>query len=206
MAQDYVEIVMLGTSAADPTREKNIANVFQYRRTSAVATPSKSSIASSWQADIGVNVLALLNEDYVQVGVTVRFFDDALDAPILFPFTPTGGVTGQRCPNYVTATIRLKSNIRSRSGRGRKSFSPLAESSTTGDSLSTAGQTLADALAAAMLSGFNDAGLNPWRPIVKSSMPPAQYLVNPVVLNVNDVVSCTANPNLGSLLRRKVKA
>ena len=205
MAFDNVEIAMLGVIAADPTISKNVANVYQFRRTLTGPAPSKTEINAAFQASIGAAVIAALNVDYAQTFNNIRFFDDALDPIVPFAEAGVGAIAGERAPDYVTATVRLKGNVRSRSGLGRKSYSPLTESDTTGDNLATAAKTRFDAVAAAIAAGFTDASGNVWIPIIKSTIPPAQYKENPVNLIIYDVVSVSANLNLGVLTRRKIK-
>src|SRR6185369_10229806 len=205
MAQDFCEVTMLATIAPDPTTSKNVANVYHFRRASGVGTPSKSEINTAFQAGIAAPLLLTLNEDYAQTYNVVRFFDDALDLPILFTQTGVGAIVGQRLPDYATATVRLKGNVRSRSGRGRKSYSPITEADTTGDDLTSAAKTRFDTVAAAILAGFTDASGNVWVPVVKSNKPPAQYTVNPVYVVTYDIIQTAANINLGILKRRKVK-
>jgi len=205
MALDNVEIAMLGVIAADPSYSKNVANVYQFRRTLTGPAPSKSEINTAFQASIGAAVIAALNVDYAQSFNSIRFFDDALDPIVSFTQAGVGAIAGERAPDYVTATVRLKGNVRSRSGLGRKSYSPIAETDTTGDNLATAAKTRFDTVAAAILAGFTDASGNVWIPIIKSTIPPAQYTVNPVNLVIYDIVSTSANINLGILKRRKVK-
>jgi hypothetical protein len=205
MADDYIEVGMLGVIAADPSISKNIANIYQFRRLAVVAPPSKAEINTAFQASIGAAVLAALNVDYTQTFNTVRFFDNAIDPAQEFVQAGVGAIAGERQPDYVTATVRLKASIRSRSGRGRKSYSPITEADTTGDNLTAGAKTRFDTVAAAILAGFTDASGNIWKPVIKSSKPPAQYTVNPVTLAVYDVISATANINLGILKRRKVK-
>jgi len=205
MAQDYVEIAMLGVSTAETVTAKNIANVYQFRRVITGSGPLKSQIDTAFQAAIGDIVLLALSVDYTQSMNTIRFFDDALDAPLPFTHTGVGGVAGQRSPDYVSATVRLKSNVKGRFARGRKSYGPIAESSTTGDHLTAGAITLFTNVAAAILAGFTDAGGNQWVPTVKSSLPPAQYTENPVTVVTYYVTAAIVNTNLGILKRRKVK-
>lgn len=205
MAFDYIEVAMLGTIAADPTYSKNVANVYHFQRIAGAGTPVKSQINTAFQAGIGAAVIAALNVDYSQTFNTVRFFDAATDAPEEFAQAGVGAIPGERLPDYVTATVRLKGYIRSRSARGRKSYSPITEADSTGDNLTAGAKTRFDTVAAAILAGFTDASGNVWIPTIKSGKPPAQYTVDPVFVVAWAVASCTANINLGVLKRRKIK-
>lgn len=205
MAGNYAEITMLATSAADPTSTKAIANVYHFRRLAGPGSAIKAQLNAAFQTAIGDVLLNALNEDYGQTFNVVRFFDDALDLPEQFTQTGVGQISGQRLPDFVTASIGLKSAVRSRSGRGRKSLGPISESSTTGDELSAGAITLFGLYATALATGFTDASGNVWIPVIKSGKPPAQYVVNPVVVVSYDVVSVVVNSILGVLKRRKVR-
>lgn len=205
MAGDFVEIVCLATSAADPTATKPFANVYHFRRLAGPGSAIKSEINTAFQTDIVTPLLNALNEDYAQTFNVVRFFDDATDLAIQFTETGVGAITGARLPDYVTANVGLKTFVRSRSARGRKSLGPLSKSSTIGDELTSGAITLFGLYATALATGFTDASGNVWIPIVKSGKPPAQYIINPVVVVSYDVVLCTVNSLLGLLKRRKVR-
>lgn len=206
MAGDYIEVTMEAVSAADPTSTKKFANVFHFRRLAGPGSPIKSQINTAFQTDIGAIVLLAVNEDYQQTFNVIRFIDDALDLPMQFAQAGVGAVTGQRLPDFVTASLGLKSLTRGRFARGRKSFGPITESSTTGDELTAGAIVLFGNVATAIATGFTDASSNVWIPIVRSSKPPAQYRVNPVVVVSYDIVTVTVNSMLGILKRRKVKA
>lgn len=206
MAQDYVEIVSQAFAVARGGQQKPIFNVWHFRRSLAVTTPSKSLIEISFQSVIMTPLLATVHVDYTQIANTVRFFDDALDAPISFPETGVGGVTvGDRMETFVAAVFNYKSNTRGKFARGSKHIAPLAESQSVGDVLTSGAITTLQALADAFKAGFVETGGNVWVPIVKSSKPPAQYALNPVTLRVYDVVGVTVNHTTGTMRRRKVK-
>jgi hypothetical protein len=196
---------MLGTIAADPTISKNVANVYHFRRLAGIVSPGKASINTAFQTAIGDLVLAALNVDYSQTYNVVRFFDDAIDPAEQFVQAGVGAIAGERLPDYVTATVRLKGNVRSRSGRGRKSYSPITEVDSTGDNLSTAERTRWNTVAAAILAGFTDGDGNQWISIIKSGVLPAQYKMNPTTVVTYNVIQTSTNANLGILKRRKVK-
>jgi hypothetical protein len=206
MAGDYIEIAALAVSAADPTATKKFANVYHFARIAGAGTPIKSQLNTAFQSTIVAPLLLALNEDYQQTFNVVRFIDDALDLPQEFAQAGVGAITGQRLPDFVTASIGLKSAVRSRSARGRKSLGPITESSTTGDELTAGAITLFGAYATALAGGFTDGSGNVWASVVRSSKPPAQYRVNPVVVQVYYVTLVTVISILGILKRRKVRA
>lgn len=205
MPGDYVEITMNATSAADPTATKKIANVYQFRRLAGPGSAIKTQIETAFQASIGAALLLCLNEDYQQTNNVVRFFDDALDLPLEVTQVGVGAITGARMPDYVTVSVLLKSAVRSRSGRGRKSLGPITKASTVGDELTSGFITTCGGYATALISGFTDASANIWIPVVKSGKPPAEYTVNPVTVVTYDVALVGINSVLGILKRRKVR-
>lgn len=205
MAQEYVEIVTQAYAVARGGSVKNIYNIYHFRRTNSVLPVSKANIESQFYTSIQTVVLAGLSVDYTETNVTVRFFDDATDAPVAFPETGVGAIAGERLQDFVAAVIQLKSGFRGKSGRGSKHYSPIAEADTNGDVLDASGITQITAIGNAILAGFTDADGNVWVPVIKSSKPPAQYLVNPVTVNTHDVISVVLNKTLGTMKRRKVK-
>lgn len=205
MAQDFIEIVSQAFAVARGGQQKPIFNVWHFRRSVAITTPSKSLIEISFQSVVMTPVLALLNVDYTQTANTVRFFDDALDAPISFAETGVGLVTGDRMETFVASVFNYKSNTRGKFARGNKHLAPMSESQSTGDVWTSGAITLLQAVADAFKGGFTETGGNVWVPIVKSNKLPAQYTTNPVTLRTYDVVGVSVNHTAGTMRRRKVK-
>jgi len=205
VAQQYVEAVVNATSVARGGGTKNFVNVFHYRRTTIVNPVSKTNFFTGFNNNIVAAMVAALNEDWTGVNVMVRYYDDALDAYLPFTITSVGAITGQRAPDYVAATIQLKTAVRGRFARGSKHFGPITESDTTGDVLTAPSIALFSALGTAMVTPFTDSDGNIWQMQIRSSKAPAQYKVNPVTIVANDVVSMVLNHSLGTMRRRKVK-
>lgn len=205
MAQDYLEVVSQAFAVARGGAVKPIYNVWHFRRLANVAPPVKSQIDTAFQAAIMVPVLALLNVDYTQTANTVRFFDDALDAPNSFPQSGVGGGTGMRMETFVTAVLNYKSATKGKFARGSKHLAPIGENQSNGDVLEAATVTLLTAVGTAYLAGFTDASGNVWKPVVKSGKPPAQYKTNQVTVVTYDVISFSVNKTTGIMKRRKVR-
>lgn len=205
MAQQYVEIVTQAYAVARGGSTKPIYNVWHFRRTAAVLAVSKAQIEAAFQASVGAALLAFLSVDYTQTNTTVRFFDDALDAPIAFPETGVGAIAGERLETFVAAVFSYKSAVKGKFARGNKHLAPIAEADSNGDVLTSASQTRLQAVADAYKNGFTDAGGNVWIPIVKSNKAPAQYKTNPVVVVTYDVIGVSINKTTGTMKRRKVK-
>lgn len=205
MAHDYVEIVSQAYAVARGSNVKNIFNVWHYRRVSGGATPVKANIEARFQSNVMAAMLLLLNVDYTQTQNTVRFFDDALDAPIGFPETGVGAVMGDRMETCIASVFSYKSTTKGKFARGNKHLAPMSESQSVGDVWNSGTITLIQDVASAYLAGFVDTDGNSWIPVVKSNKFPAQYKTNPTTVVTYDVVSVTVNHTAGTMRRRKVK-
>lgn len=205
MPQQYIEIVLNATMAANGGQSKNIANIFHFRRTSTLNPFNKANVESQFQTIVVAPLLLATQQDYTQTGTSVRCFDDATDPPQMFTETGVGAIATDRAPDYQTVVIQSKSALKGRSYRGSKHFAGVAEASTTGDILNGGGVTLWQAVADAWFNGFTDSDGNIWIPIIKSNKPPAQYTTNPVTVVSNDVVSVLVNKSLGIMKRRKIR-
>lgn len=205
MAQQYLECISYGYATAIGGSTKNIVNVYNFQRLATVNPVSKANIEAAFQTNIMVPVLAALSVSYTQTQNTVRFFDDALDAPTSFTETGVGGISGDRLPDYSAVTLQMKSTLRGRSYNGSKHFGPIAESDTLGDTLVAGAVTRFNAIGSALVSGFTDSDGNLWLPVIKSSRPPANYRTNPTLVLVQLVAGTRLNKSLGTMRRRKIR-
>lgn len=205
MANMNAQVVAYGVSASQGGGTKNIVNVFNFQRTTDVNPLSKTNIEGAFNTAIMTPMLAALSVDYTQTHVTVRFIDDALDAPASVTRAGVGAIAGERLPDYNAAVVQLKTSLRGRRYRGSKHFGPIAESDTDGDLLVPAAQTRFNTLGTAIVTGFTDADGNVWKSTIVSSMPPAQYKVNPTTVVATIVISKVLNKSVGTMRRRKVK-
>jgi hypothetical protein len=203
--QKYLEIIVYAYATAIGGTVKNVVNVLHFMRNATILPVDKSDIETTFQSSTWDTVLAALSVSYTQTNTTVRFFDDALDAPISFVEAGVGAIAGDRLPDYNAVTIQLRTAFRGKSYRGSKHLGPIAESSTTGDLLAGGAVTLFEDVGAALVAGFTDGNGNLWVPVIRSSKPPAQYRVNPTTVVANAVISYRLNKSLGTMRRRKVR-
>jgi hypothetical protein len=206
MAQQYVEIITYATLAASGGSTKASNNVWHFYRSAAVLGVVKSQIESAFQTAIMTPLLATLGTVYGQTGTSVRFFDDAMDAPIIFTETGVGGLGTARSPDFEAVTLRLRTGIRGKPFRGYKHFSGVVEASSLGDALTTGALTAFGAVCTALMAGFTDASGNIWLPGIKTNKSPAQYRTNPTNVIFSPLVSATVNPLLTTMRRRRAKA
>jgi len=207
----HVEVQMLGTISAAGSNSKNVANVYNFRRTANVLPLSKANINTAFQAAIGAPVIAALQARYSQTFNTVRFIDDATDVPSGFAQAGVGAIATDSYATYGAVCVNLKTSYRGGSGRGSKHFTPFAEADTTGDVLTGAGLARWQTVEAALLAGFTDADGNVWVPEivirhpVDPTKPRSQLSVNPTTVLSNDVISSILDVTVGTMRRRKTK-
>jgi len=203
MAQQYVEIIAYGLMSDAGSENKNIANVFHFRRASGVGTPNKDNIEAAFQTAIMDKVLLAAASAYTQNNTTVRWLDDATDPPAVYTEAGPGAIATDPLPSFNTVSMQLKTGVKGRSARGAKRFAGLAEAHTTKNVINATGLGLWGTVASNLSNGFTDSDGYSWFPVVNSHQPPAQCLVNPVVLVWNDVISVLLNEVVGVMRRRK---
>jgi hypothetical protein len=205
---NYVEIVAQAFAVARPTYTKLFYNIYHFRRTTTINVLVKSHINTAFQANVVAPLLLALNVDYTQSANTIRFFENPIDEATAFTESGVGAVTGNRLPDLNAAVIQLHSGVRGRPYRGSKHYGPIAESSTTGDDLTSGAVTLFDAVGAALVAGFADSDGNAWVPGLKGGVrigSDAQYLTVPTTTIWTDITSYVLNKTVGSMRRRKTK-
>jgi hypothetical protein len=206
---NYVEIVTQAHAVARGGAQKNFYNIYHFRRTTTVNVLSKAHIESAFQTAIMTPVLAALDVDYVQEQTSIRFFEDPLNAQTFFAETGVGGVSGDRLPDFNAAVVQLHAGIRGKVGRGSKHYGPIAESSTTGDDLTSGAVTLVTAIGTAIIAGFTDSDGNVWVPGMKAAArvgKPYHYVLPlPTITGWTDIVSFVVNKSLGTMRRRKIR-
>jgi hypothetical protein len=205
----FVEIVSQNYAVARGGGVKNFFNVYHFRRLTTVNVLNKTNIESQFNTVVMGPILAFLNVDFTQIQNTVRFFENPADAPLAVSRTGVGAITGDRLPDFNAAVIQLKSGSRGKNGRGSKHLGPVAESSTTGDDLTSGAVTLATAVGTAIVAGFTDSDGNGWIPGLKAAAReglPWHYIFPlPTVTGWTDVGSFVINKSLGTMKRRKIK-
>lgn len=205
MAQDYVEIVHQLITTSTGAGTKNIFNIYQYRRSSGAGVPNKTNIHDQWHASVASPVLAALNEKTTEVATTIRYFDDAMDAPFSVADIGNGAITGDPMDTFVSAVIQLKSATKGKFARGSKHYAQMSESDSDGDIWNAGCLGRLATIKTALITPFTDADGNTWVPVVKSGKLPAQYKVNPVTVVTYDIVSGKVNKTAGPMRRRKCR-
>lgn len=198
----YAQVSMLATVVARGGETKNIANVYNFRRTSSANPRVKSEVDAAFQTNIATPVLAAVNVDYTQTINTVRWLDDATDMAQAFTHANVGGVPGQRYDNFTAAFILLRTT--SRKTRGSKHYSPLAETTVNGDEIVAGDLPLFTAIRDAILAGFTDASGNVWQSTIVNTKN-AIFGVNPTLFGDSLVVSAAARKTVGTMRRRRVR-
>jgi len=202
MGPNFAQVTMRATSVARGGEVKNIANVYNFYRASTVAPRVKSEVDAAFQAGIGAAVLAFVNVDYTQLDNTVRWLDDATDAPQVFTHANVGGGTGMREDNFTAGYVLLRTT--SRKTRGSKHYSPIGENQVDGDVLVAGSVTLLEAIATAILAGFTDASGNVWQSAIVNTQN-GIFGVNPTLFGHSLVVQAVARTSTGTMARRKVR-
>jgi hypothetical protein len=205
----FCEIVSKNFAVARGGGVKNFFNVYCFRRTTTTNVLNKTNIEGAFNTNVMGPILAFLNVDFTQVENTVRFFENPADAPVAVSRSGVGAISGDRLPDFNAAVIQLKTGTRGKNGRGSKHLGPIAESSTTGDDLTSGAVTLATAVGTAIVAGFTDSDGNAWIPGIKPAARiglPWNYIFPlPTFFSWTDVGSFVVNKSLGTMKRRKIK-
>lgn len=205
MPQQYMEIVSYATITAAGGTAKASNNVYNFYRASTVLPVVKSNIEAAFQAAIMAKVLLAMQQDYAQSRNTVRFVDDATDAPVSFTEAGVGAIATARGPDFQAVTLQLKTGLRGRTFKGSKHYSPIAEADTDGDVLTSGAATRFNTLGTAIVTGFTDSDGNVWIPTILSRKPPAQYVTNPTTVVATVITQALLNKSLGTMRRRKIR-
>jgi hypothetical protein len=202
------EIRVFGNIASGGVTSKPTNWGFYFTRTSTVPPLVKSQIDTAFQAAILPDLGLALNVRWLQAFNTIRFLDDALDAPVQVNHAVAGAVAGDGMPSFNSAFLLFRTGLRGKSFRGSKHFAPLSEADTTiatEDILNAAALTRFGAIKTDLLAGFTDASGNVWRLQVFSKTL-SQVLVNPTTVVVNTVNAILINKRIGRMKRREVKS
>lgn len=198
----YSEIAVLGQADAAGSNSTPSINVFHFRRTSTVPVITKAALNTAFQASILAPMLAALNIRYKPLNLTIRWIDDALDAPASFSAAGAGAIATDSTPSDAAIYYLLRTSLRGRNYRGSKHFGPASEVDTTGDVLTGAGLTRWQTVQTALATPFADANTNSWQLAVVSRNL-SQLLVNPTTVIGNDVTQVLLDLNVGTMRRRR---
>lgn len=196
------EVAMLGTIAAAGSNSKNVANVYHYRLSVLTAPPTKAALDTAFQTAIVVPYAAAANNRFTQNSNTVRWIDDALDAPASVAHAAVGAIATDSVPLSEAVAMLLRTGKRGKSYRGSKHFVGVNEIDTTGDVLTGAGLARWQTLQTAIGTNITDALGNIWVPSVLSRML-STLTTNPTTIVANDVTSVLLNLTVGTMRRRR---
>lgn len=204
----HVEMRMQGLISGAGSSAKNTFSTFHFRRTTTVNVLSKANIDAAFQTAIGDKIVLALNLTWSQLSNTVRFPNDALDAPTPFTHVNVGARAGDRMASFCAAFLLLQTGLRGKSYRGGSHLGPLSEADSTSgtdDLLNAGALTRFGAIATPLLAGFTDANGNVWVPSVVSRVL-SQLAVNPTTVVANDVISVLINKRIGRMKNREVRS
>lgn len=201
------EIIADGTILSEGAGVKNWNSVFHYKRTSGSPVLSKLAVALAFEAKVAASLQAALNHTWTCETVRVRCLEDITD-PFLDHTIPAGGwiggVAGDRLPPDNTAFMLLKTDLRGRSYRAPKYWSPMSESDTTAgtaDLWNAAAMTRLTALATAISTTFTDSNTNVFSPQVVSRKL-SSYVPVPANVFATPVSSVVVRLSIGRFKRR----
>lgn len=202
------EVQMQGNVAAGGSNNRAADFVFHFRRTSVTAPVTKTALETIFQSQIALPIVAALNARFQQTANTVRWVNDALDAPVPVSRAVVGGVAGDGMPTTQSVFILMRTGLRGRSFRGSKHFFPLSEADTTtpnADILNAAALALWATAITAMGTPMVDANGNTWVLTILSRKL-SKLTANPTTVVTNDVTLLLLNKRIGKMRHRAVKS
>lgn len=201
------EVQMKGIISGGGAGEVRTNFVFHFRRLATAVDPTKAALDAAFQTNISVPIAAALNEDWEATVDSVRWVNDALDAPIEFANTDLGAITGDRLQSYATAYLLMRTAVRGRNYRGSKHLGPFSETDVTHasgcDLFNAAAVTRLTTICTAIQAGFTDSTTNTWVPCILSRSL-SSLTENPTTVVTNDVIQILPNHRVGTEIRRKV--
>ena len=202
-SRNYLQIITVA-HADNPDEIKNtkIENVFNYFRTGASASPSKSAAITAFTTSTLASLLLCLSENTLYDEIWARFIDDYLDPYLKVTSSAVGAVAGDSLPSVNCVTVQLKSPLRGSGSRGSKHFGLIAESDTLNDKLSAAALVKWETFATAYRAGFTSSDSFTYVPFIAQARPqgvPFEYQD----VTGNPVSATRINPVLGTMMHRK---
>ena len=204
----HAEVIMRGIIASGGSNAVNTQFVFQYRRIATVVAPTKTALATAFQAGPGVAIIAALNNRWSEQSVTVRWIDDALDQEVPFANVNAGAIAGDSLASHIAGFMLFRTGIKGRSYRGGKHFGPFSEADVTAasdDIFNAAALTRIAAIATALAAPIVDATPNTWKLCIYSRVL-SQSRQNPTTIITNDVATILVNKRVANMKRRQVKS
>lgn len=184
-------------------RTKPVFNVYDFRRSVASGASVKANIITAFKTNVLTPLAACLSVSYATDFIDCRWLDDPLDPYLTQALALPGTITGDSLPSINNAYVQTGSGIRLGSNRGGKHYGPLAESSTTLDTLTAGAQALFATFCSAWLAGFTSDG-SVYTPFIVSAR---QSTLKKLIANVVGVTMTTAvtRPVVG-LMRHRYEA
>lgn len=197
-----VQITVYGDAATGGVEAKPDYNVFTYQRANSIPAFSKTAIYNIFNTTV-IAVMALaMNVRWSANIVGIRVLNDAMDAEQTFANAAVGARVLDSLPLNACVSMLLRTDLRGRSFKGAKHFSPASEEDTTQDILTGAGlarwQAVRDAVAATMI----DANGNAWYPTVYSRKRSTPTLLPVAAIDANEVTDVLLNLNIGKMKKR----
>jgi hypothetical protein len=202
------EILLLGICGAGGSNSRQTNFSFHYKRPTGSPGLTVAALDAVFQANIVAPIAALLNADWTQVGNSIRFIDDATNAPVLTTHASVGAIAGDRMSTVLSSFQLFQTGVRGKNYRGAKHYFPLSESDTTSgtdDLLNAAALARYATLRTALLTPLTDANTNVWSLCVLSRSL-SQLRVNPTTVIVNSVSQVLTNKRIGRMRHRAVKS
>jgi len=200
------EIQLRGIITGGGAGEVRTNFVFHFRRLAVAVDPTKTAINTAFQTAISAPIAAALNVDWQATTNTVRYVQDAVDAPTEFTNADVGAITGDRLQSFATAYLLMRSAVRGQSYRGSKHLGPFSETDVTHatgcDIFNAAAVTRLETICTAIQDGFTDATVNVWVPCILSRKL-SELTENPTTVITNDVIQVLPNQRVGTESRRK---
>jgi hypothetical protein len=198
----HFEVIVTGSYAALGGIAQVTKNILHYRRSVVNPTQNNSAVLAAWELAVMPSWLAAVSLHWTCTQLAIRCIDDAEEAEsITLPNDP-GLIVGEAYPSYVAMVFSKKSALRGRMNQGRLYVAGVAESAASGNAL-VAGQIALNATLAAALIAPISSGGSTYVPAVLSPTR-SQTAINPTTVWVEDLVSITGNPELGSMNSRKL--
>jgi len=201
------EVIMYGLIDAEGSGTKNTVTVYHFRRLGVAVNPVKTNLDTIFQSTIADKVVLALNARWTQLRNSVRWVDDAQDAPLDINHANPGAIGTISQTSNETVYVRLRTALRGRRYRGAKYFGPISDADATAgasDVLNAAAITRFNAIITGLGTDLAASEGNTWRLCILSRQPPSQLLVNPTTVVYNDVTQISLNTRIGDMKRRKV--
>jgi len=199
-----LEIVAIAHCLTTGGQLKAVVNSYHYSATVAPgAPPPKGNIFTAWNSSIFAGIASKLSVDYVAVQTTIRFIDDASDAPTNCGPQNNGAAAVGHLDLATAVVFYLKTNLRGKEYRGFKHYGPITPLDGSGDELSVAGYANWNPLTSNHTNSFSNGGWT-WVPVILSRKL-STLITNPTTVVATPITSARCNKTLGTMRHRREK-